>query len=301
RDSNEVHKKTTFQYFLQTDAAVNRGNSGGPLINLSGEVIGINTLIATSTGDYNGISFAIPSSEVVGVYKQLVKQGQVIRGFLGAMTDRVTPQIAKIYGLPSARGAIISNIDQTVKVDGITVESPAAKAGLKLNDVIVELRGEKIKDDEDLVRRVASTPVGTTATVQIHRDRRQATPRAATPRPPGPDAPAKSAAPSINSANDLRKESIGISFGNLTTMQADGNDIDVTHGVLVVRVEPGSVAEDAELRVNDVIEAINRETVRDKEDFKLVLNRLKSGDPIVLQVYRKSRANPHIFISFNKP
>ena len=301
RDSNEVHKKTTFQYFLQTDAAVNRGNSGGPLINLSGEVIGINTLIATSTGDYNGISFAIPSSEVVGVYKQLVKQGQVIRGFLGAMTDRVTPQIAKIYGLPSARGAIISNIDQTVKVDGITVDSPAAKAGLKLNDVIVELRGEKIKDDEDLVRRVASTPVGTTAPVKIYRDKREMTLSVAIGRRPGHDVPAKAAAPSINSANDLRKESIGISFGNLTTMQADGNDIDVTHGVLIVRVDPGSVAEDAELRVNDVIEAINRETVRDKEDFKLVLNRLKSGDPIVLQVYRKSRANPHIFISFNKP
>lgn len=301
RDSNEVHKKTTFQYFLQTDAAVNRGNSGGPLINLSGEVIGINTLIATATGDYNGISFAIPSSEAVGVYKQLVKQGQVIRGFLGAMTDRVTPQIAKIYGLPAARGAIISNIDKTVKVDGIVVESPAAKAGLKLNDVIVELRGERIKDDEDLVRRVASTPVGTTAPIKIYRDKREMTLSVVVGRRPGRDIPARAAATAINSGDDLRKETIGISFGNLTSLLSDGNDIDVTHGVLVVRVEPGSVADDAELRASDVIEAINRETVRDKEDFKRVLNRLKPGDPIVLQVYRKSRANPHIFISFNKP
>src|SRR5262249_30529837 len=145
-------------------------------------------------------------------------QGQVIRGFLGAMTDRVTPQIAKIYGLPSARGAIISNIDQTVKVDGITVDSPAAKAGLKLNDVIVELRGEKIKDDEDLVRRVASTPVGTPARFKISRDKGEMPLSVAIGRPPGHDVPAKAAAPSINSANDLRKESIGISFGNLTTM-----------------------------------------------------------------------------------
>jgi serine protease Do len=301
RDSNEVHKKTTFQYFLQTDAAVNRGNSGGPLINLAGEVIGINTLIATATGDYNGISFAIPSSEAVGVYKQLVKQGQVIRGFLGAMTDRVTPQIAKIYGLPAARGAIISNIDETVKVDGIVVESPAAKAGLKLNDVIVELRGERIKDDEDLVRRVASTPVGTTAPIKIYRDKREMTLSVVVGRRPGREIPAKTASLPINSGDDLRKESIGISFGNLTSLQTDGNEIGVTHGVLVVRVEPGSVADDAELRANDVIEAINRETVRDKEDFKRVLNRLKPGDPIVLQVYRRSRANPHIFISFNKP
>src|SRR5262245_7106466 len=301
RESNEVHGQVGFQYFLQTDAAVNHGNSGGPLINLSGEVIGINTLIATTTGDFNGISFALPSSQAVGIYKQLVKQGQVIRGFLGAMTDRVTPQIAKIYGLPAARGAIISNIDGTVKVDGIAVESPAAKAGLKLNDVIVELHGERIKDDEDLVRRVASIPVGTTTPVKIYRDKREITLSVVVGRRPGHDIPAKSAALSINSGDDVRKESIGISFGNLTSLQTDGNDIGITHGVLVVRVEPGSVAEDAEMRAGDVIEAINRETVRDKEDFKRVLNRLKPGDPIVLQVYRKSRANPHIFISFNKP
>src|SRR5262245_26368168 len=92
RDSSEIYNQVGFQHFLQTDAAVNRGNSGGPLINLSGEVIGINTLIATTTGDYNGISFALPSSEAVAVYKQLVNQGRVIRGFLGAQTDRVTPQ-----------------------------------------------------------------------------------------------------------------------------------------------------------------------------------------------------------------
>ncbi len=301
RDSNEVHKRTSFQYFLQTDAAVNRGNSGGPLINLAGEVIGINTLIATATGDFMGISFAIPSSEAVGIYKQLIKQGQVIRGFLGAMTDRVTPQIAKIYGLPSARGAIVSNIDKTVTVDGIVVDSPAAKAGLKLNDVIVELRGERIKDDEDLVRRVASTPVGTTAPVKIYRDKREMTLSVVVGRRPGREINAKAAAAAISASDDPRKDSIGISFGNLTSLQTDGNDNDVTQGVLVVRVESGSVAEDAELRVNDVIEAINRETVRDKEDFKRVLNRLNSGSPIVLQVYRRSRANPHIFISFNKP
>src|SRR5262249_34737872 len=245
---------------------------------------------------------AIPSSEAVAVYKQLIKQGQVIRGFLGAMTDRVTPQIAKIYGLPAARGAIISNIDGTVQVDGVVADSPAAKAGLKLNDVIVELRGEKIKDDEDLVRRVASTPVGTTAPIKIYRDKREMTLSVVIGRRPGRDLPANTAVASINSGDDLRKESIGIRFGNLTSMQSLDNEVEVSHGVLVVSVEPGSVADDAELKANDVIEAINREPIRDKEDFKRVLNRLKSGDPIVLQVYRKKRApTPNIFISFNKP
>jgi serine protease Do len=299
RDSKEVHKQVGFQYFLQTDAAVNHGNSGGPLINLSGEVIGINSLIATSTGDYNGISFAIPSSEAISVYKQLVKQGRVIRGFLGAMPDRVTPQIAKIYGLPAPRGAIISNVDATVKVDGVTVESPAAKAGLKLNDVIVEFRGERVKDNEDLVRRVASTPVGTTAPVKIYRDGRQMTLNVVIGRRPGREPIANTAAEPA-SVNDLRKESLGVVVANISSQLALDSDLEGAKGVLVQRVDPGSVADDAGLKVNDVIETINRETIDDKEDFKRALNRLKSGDPIVLLV-RKKRLYPRIFISLNKP
>jgi serine protease Do len=314
RDSNEIYKKTGFQYFLQTDAAVNRGNSGGPLINLSGEVIGINTLIATTTGDYNGISFALPSSEAIAIYKQLVKQGRVIRGFLGAMTERVTPQIAKIYGLPSAHGAIVSNVSATVEVDGSVVESPAAKAGLKQNDVIVEFRGDRVKDDADLIRRVASTPVGTTAPAKIYRDGREMTLSVLIGRRPGRDIAGKPAAATANKGDDLRadlrpdprKDNIGISIGNLNSQLASqlalDRDLEITKGVMVVRVEPGSVADDADLKANDIIEAINRESVGDKEDFKRVLNGLKPGDPIVLQVYRERLApNPRIFISLNKP
>src|SRR5262245_59491015 len=299
RDSKEVHKQVGFQYFLQTDAAVNHGNSGGPLINLSGEVIGINSLIATSTGDYNGISFAIPSSEAISVYKQLVKQGRVIRGFLGAMPDRVTPQIAKIYGLPAPRGAIISNVDATVKVDGVTVESPAAKAGLKQNDVIVEFRGERIKDNEDLVRRVASTPVGTTAPVKIYRDGRQMTLSVVVGRRPGRESIANPRRAPASGA-DLRKESMGVTITNLGSQLALDADLEGVKGALVQRVEPGSVADDAGLKTNDVIETINREPIDGKEEFNRILNRLKSGDPIVLLV-RKKRLYPRIFISLNKP
>ncbi|HEY8459088.1 MAG TPA: PDZ domain-containing protein, partial [Blastocatellia bacterium] len=266
-----------------------------------GEVIGINTLIATTTGDYNGISFAIPSSEAISVYKQLVKQGRVIRGFLGAMPDRVTPQIAKVYGLPAPRGAIISNVESTVTVDGVKVESPAAKAGLKQNDVIVEFRGELVKNNEDLVRRVASTPVGTAAPIRIYRDGKPMTLSVVIGRRPGggiiPDSPAAGA-----SASGLRADKLGIGIENLNAQLSLDGDLDSLKGVLVSRVEPGSVADDAKLKPNDVIETINREPVNNKEDFKRVLNRLKSGDPIVLLVYRKALApNPRIFISLNKP
>jgi serine protease Do len=301
RDSKEVHNKVGFQYFLQTDAAVNHGNSGGPLINLSGEVIGINTLIATTTGDYNGISFAIPSSEAISVYKQLVKQGRVIRGFLGAMPERVTPQIAKIYGLPAPRGAIISNVEATVKVDGVTVESPAAKAGLKQNDVIVDYRGEPVKNNEDLLRRVAATPVGTTAPVKIYRDGRPMTLSVVIGRRPGREIITDPAAASA-SGDDLRKESMGIGIANLNSQLSLDADMEGAKGVLVKRVDSGSVADDAGLKANDVIETINREPLDDKEDFKRVLNRIKSGDPIVILVHRKGLAPyPRIFISLNKP
>jgi len=303
RESTELYNKVGFQYFLQTDAAINRGNSGGPLIDLAGEVVGINTLIATSTGDYNGIGFALPSSEAISIYQQLVKQGRVIRGFLGAMTDKVTPQIAKAYGLRKARGAIVSNINETMVVDNAVVESPAAKAGLRLHDIILEFRGESIKDDAELVRRIASTPVGTSAPMKIFRDGKEMAITVVVGQRPGGE-PAKPAEVVIRNSLDeaQRTPGIGLSIQSLNPQRIQDRDLDVKHGVVVKRVDPGSVADDARVRPNDIIEAINREPVKTNDDFKRVLARLKSGDPIVLQVYRERlMPNPRIFISFNKP
>ncbi len=170
--------------FSKPTPAINRGNSGGPLINLAGEVIGINTAIATSTGDYNGIGFAFPSSEAAMVYSQLVKQGNVVRGYLGVLPERVTPQIAKVYGLATTQGAIISNISETIEVSNKTEQTPAVKAGLKRGDIIVEFRGEKVKDDMDFVRRVAASPVGSSVTVKLYRDGKEMTATAVIGRRP---------------------------------------------------------------------------------------------------------------------
>src|ERR1044072_5251741 len=123
-----------FQRFLQTDAAINRGNSGGPLVNMRGEVIGMNSQIATSTGDYNGIGFALPANETNFVYKQLVAHGTVKRGFLGITLDSVHDEYAKVYDLPEARGAIITSVTPTENGQA----TPAAKAGLQPSDIIVE-------------------------------------------------------------------------------------------------------------------------------------------------------------------
>src|SRR6476659_5002074 len=150
-----------FQRFLQTDAAINRGNSGGPLVNMRGEVIGMNSQIATSTGDYNGIGFALPANETNFVYKQLVAQGKVKRGFLGITLDSVHEEFAKVYGMSDAKGAIVTSV--TALDNGL--QTPAAKAGLQPNDIIVEFEGAPVLNAQDLIQRVANTPVGQQVTI----------------------------------------------------------------------------------------------------------------------------------------
>jgi Do/DeqQ family serine protease len=302
REAMELNKRAGrgFQYFLQTDAAINPGNSGGPLINLSGEVIGINTAIATTTGDYNGIGFALPSNEAMHVYRQLAKQGRVVRGFLGAVTDPVTPQLAKVYGLPAAHGAIVSNISETVFVDGRAVPSPAAKAGLQMGDVILDFRGERIRDDKDLMRRTGSTPVGTVAPLKVFRDGRELTLSITIGRRPGGEL-LESPAAAIK-AEQPRAQSLGITVSELTGQLGISKTVSDVRGAYVANVTPGSVAEDAGLKNGDVIEALNRETIKTKADYARAFNRLRSGDPVVLLVYRdRMEPTPRFFISFTKP
>src|SRR5215211_916527 len=157
---------TPFQRFLQTDAAINRGNSGGPLVNMRGEVIGMNSQIATSTGDYNGIGFALPANETNFVYKQLLTQGKVKRGYLGITLDSVHDEFAKVYGLSEAKGAIVTSVTPTE--NGQT--TPATKAGLQPNDIIVDFENTPVINAQDLIQRVASTPVGQQVTLAYLRD-----------------------------------------------------------------------------------------------------------------------------------
>src|SRR6188474_1244145 len=157
---------SSFQRFLQTDAAINRGNSGGPLVNMRGEVIGMNSQIATSTGDYNGIGFALPANETSFVYKQLIAQGKVKRGYLGITLESVHDEYAKVYGMAEAKGAIITSVTPEEKGQA----TPAAKAGLQPNDIIVDFENAPVLNAQDLIQRVASTPVGQQVTLSYLRD-----------------------------------------------------------------------------------------------------------------------------------
>jgi serine protease Do len=164
RDLELGHAEVVFQDFLQTDAAINPGNSGGPLINLRGEVIGINTAIASNSGGNEGIGFAIPIDMFMFVANQLIEKGKVDRAFLGVHLDsRFGPAMAAEVGLPRPIGARIS---------GITPQSPAAGAGLQVGDIILQFDGQLVEDAGHLINLVATTPVGKKVPLVLFRDRK---------------------------------------------------------------------------------------------------------------------------------
>ena len=292
---------SNFQRFLQTDAAINRGNSGGPLVNMRGEVIGINSQIATSTGDYNGIGFALPAGEANFVYRQIVAQGRVRRGYLGVTLESVKDEYARVYGLAEAKGAIIMDVQPTK--DG--QPTPAAKAGMQSNDIITEFNSQPVLNAQDLIQKVASTPVGESANFTFLRDRdgklEKMNANVVLGERPDPtqlgeldeDAPSKTAPRESETKNGLH---LGLTLGELTQQLMTDKHLAGVRGLYVKEVDPSGLA--AELRApngqqalneGDVITRINRVPVTTLTDFQRVLTGLKTGDPIVLQVSRYVR------------
>ena len=288
-----------FQRFLQTDAAINRGNSGGPLVNMRGEVIGMNSQIATSTGDYNGIGFALPANETNFVYKQLIAQGKVKRGYLGITLESVHDEYAKVFSLSEARGAIITMVAPTENNE----PTPAAKAGLQPADIIIEFEGAPVANAQDLIQRVASTPVGQQVSLTFLRDvsgkldkktvsvvlsERPAS-ATATRDWEGPAKPApKTADPRGNALH------LGLTLAELTPQLVADHKLNNVQGLYVKDVDPNGLI--AELRQpptgapalleGDVVNRINRTPVTTLADFTRVLNSLKTGDPVVLNITR---------------
>jgi Do/DeqQ family serine protease len=285
-----------FQRFLQTDAAINRGNSGGPLVNMRGEVIGMNSQIATSTGDYNGIGFALPANETNFVYKQLVAHGKVKRGFLGITLDSVHEEFAKVYGLPEAKGAIVTSVTPTESGQA----TPAAKAGIQASDIIIEFEGVPVANAQDLIQRVASTAVGQTTTLVYLRDidgklEKKTASVVLSERPPSnlrewaeptKTTPTTDANPKGNALH------LGITLAELTPQLVAEKRLTGVHGLYIKEIDPnGLVAEVRVLPTNspalfegDIINRINKVSVNTLADFQRVVSGLKAGDPIVLNV-----------------
>lgn len=293
---------TSFQRFLQTDAAINRGNSGGPLVNMRGEVIGVNSQIATSTGDYNGIGFALPANEANFVYRQIVSQGKVRRGYLGITLDSVKEEFAKVYGLSEAKGAVVMDVQQTR--DGQL--TPAAKAGIQPNDIITEFNGQPVTTAQDLIQKVASSPVGTTVALTFLRDtegklQKQTANVVLGERPPTRTATVVPTKATEESNASKKKEPegkaphLGITLTEITQQLMTEKHLTGVRGLYIKDVDPNGLV--AEVRIagqpalseGDVITRINRIPVTTLGDFQRVLNGLKPGDPIVLNVSRYQR------------
>jgi serine protease Do len=282
----------SFRRFIQTDAAINRGNSGGPLVNMRGEVIGVNSQIATSTGDYNGIGFALPSNIASNVFRSITSEGRVRRGYLGVYLEPVRAEFARVYGLPEAKGAIVR--------DMAAEKGPAAKAGLQTNDIIVEFNGEPIASAQDLINRVASTPVGQTIQLGYLREinnklERRTASVTVGERPPAtvretperePDAKPEIIKPNAKEEPGADRPSLGLKVSDLTPQIANEHNLKGLRGVVVQEVDEASLAADAGLRKYTVIQRVNRASVGSLDEFERIVNALKPGDAVVMHVSR---------------
>jgi serine protease Do len=268
-----------FQRFLQTDAAINPGNSGGPLLNTRGEVIGVNTMIATRSGGYEGIGFALPSNMAVKVYNSIIQSGRVPRGYIGITWNRrQKPETLKAMGLESG-----------VFVEQVTKGGPSEKAGLRENDIIVLLNGKPVKDGNDLVNRVADLPVGTPANVTVDRDgKRMEFKIVIGDREEGMRAqngvPETMKEESVNVEGTPAK--FGISIRELSNEEREALTTPDKKGVRVAKVEEGSFAEDIGMQDGDVVIWVNRQPTGSLEDIRKVQAKLKPGDAVAFGVMR---------------
>ncbi len=257
--------------FIQTDVAVNPGNSGGPLINMRGEVIGINSQIATLSGGYNGISFAVPIAEAMRVADQIRTSGKVTRGRIGVRIGEVGKDVAEALGLGKARG---------VEVSVVETGGPADKGGIKVGDIILKFNGAPIERSSDLPRMVGSTAVGSKAVVTVWRkgttldlnvavaaldDDKPARPKVS-PKKPKPEAQANAVGLHVSDLTDVQKKQLHI----------DG-------GVLVEAVE-GAAARSG-LRPGDILLQLNNVAISSAAQFEAAIARLdpKKGAAVLIQ------------------
>jgi serine protease Do len=255
-----------YDSYIQTDAAINRGNSGGPLFNLQGEVIGVNTAIISPSGGSIGIGFAVPSKTVVAVIEQLRQFGETRRGWLGVRIQQVTDDIADSLGLKPARGALVAGVDD---------KGPAKPAGIEPGDVIVRFDGKDIKEMRDLPRIVGDTPVGKEVEVVIIRKGKQETRRVKLGRLE--DAEQRLAARGGEPAEKpVVKRALGLDLANITDELRRRYKIkDTVKGVVITNVEAGSAAAEKNLNAGDVIVEIAQQAVASADDAQKRIEALK--------------------------
>ena len=240
-----------YEDFIQTDAAINPGNSGGPLVNLDGKVVGINTAIFSRSGGYMGVSFAIPSNLAQQIAYQLIKKGEVTRGFLGIIIQQITPELAESFNVKPGRGIIISQVND---------KSPAKKAGLRQGDVIVEFRGKPVKEVGNFRNQVALVPPGSREKLVILRNGKRKIVNITIGKLSEED--------KLAAVEPQSTEEIGLTVQTLTSQIAKQFNVKPGKGVVVTQVQPNSIAAMGGIKTGMVILEVNQKPINSAAEFK---------------------------------
>jgi serine protease Do len=254
--------------FIQTDASINPGNSGGPLINMKGEVIGINTAIVAGG---QGIGFAIPINIAKGIVEQLIKSGEVTRGWIGVAIQSLSDELAEYYGIEKGQGVLVTEVFPG---------DPADKAGIQPKDIIIEINGKEVGKSRTLSRVVADIKVGTTAKIKVLRNGRKKTFNVRVAERES----AKTV--SRNDSNGYEAE-LGIHVSELTEETARRFRISKTEGIIVTRVDRQSKAAEAGVLSGDIIKEINHKAIKTTKDYDSVLGDIKKGEPVIMVIKRR--------------
>ena len=254
--------------FLQTDASINPGNSGGPLLNLSGEVIGINTAIVSGA---SGIGFAIPANLAKGVINQLKDTGRVVRGWMGVVIQKVTPNLAKSYGLSEPRGALVGDIDPT---------GPGVAAKLKRGDIILKFNGEDVKEWQDLPIIVANTTVGKKVDVVVYRDKKEVTLSLTVA-----ELAEEEDLTNADSATDTAGK-LGLTLKKITPEMVKSYRLANSNGLFISKIDPGSPAAEAGLSAGDVLLEVNNTEVKTIANYRKLVSAQKKDEIIRFLIKR---------------
>ena len=258
--------------FIQTDVALNPGNSGGPLFNQNGEVVGVNSRIFSGTGGYMGLSFSIPIDVAMDVADQLKKNGKVTRSYLGVMLQDIDRTLAESYHLSKPEGALVTQV---------APNSPAAKAGFKSGDVILKYNGSAISRTSDLLNYLNRTTPNQNIQLQVLRDDKIRNISATVTTAPD-DTPAK-----VEQTAEQKGPVIGVSIRNLTA--AEQTQLNIKGGILVEEVKRGGIAAQSRMAAGDIITQINNKTILNSNDFIKSVSELKKGSIARVSVIRQDQ------------
>jgi serine protease Do len=261
-----------YDYLIQTDASINRGNSGGPLVNLAGEVIGINTAITSPTGGSVGIGFAVPINIAKDILSDLIEHGKAIRGCLGVGIQNLTPELAEKFGLSEDQKGVV--------VNDVFKGYPAEKAGFKREDVIIEFDGKKIENKKELSLLVARTRVGKKVKVIVIRNKKKITLTPTIAKMP------KDFHRLGGKVLPRVEEKFGLEVEEITKELAEELDLKDTQGVVIRRVVPFSPASEAGFRKYDVIKEIEEIKIKGLSDYEKALEKVEGKESILFLVER---------------